>query len=119
MITFEALDALTTGAFVPYRDASGRPRLLDVQPPSSASTRARPFYRRLASAVKAAATVVDETSYRAWYSTQWEPLALELLSADLGSCVGDEGHELRERCDQVLDAVWRPGWRVEDRHADA
>lgn len=41
MLQIASLDVLATGEFVPYRDAQGRPRLLDARPPMRASKPAR------------------------------------------------------------------------------
>lgn len=113
MLQIESLDVLTAGEFVPYRDAQGRPRLLDVRSPTRASKPARKLYKRMLAVLAEGAKVQNSPGYAAWIRDHWAPLDRAIAEADLGSCIGDEGHTLRTLSDRVIDAVWRPGWRAE------
>lgn len=119
----QLLDATVDGSLVPYRDAQGRPRLLDLSPPRAAAARRSPEHdslrrsltKLLRTACSAAASVHDEETYRAWYLAHAEPFLLAGAEAtqQLGGCIGDEGRDWFDLGDRLLAATHRPGWRVE------
>ena len=112
MILPHVLDPLADETFIPYRDSSDRVRLLDVHLPR-VSKPAAALYRRTARVLAAGRLVDSEAAYRAWMDQHWAPLSRAITEAKLGCCIGDEGRTLHDLSDAVIDAVHRPGWRLE------